>query len=90
MPARMIADKTVRYILFASAIIAIVIVLAIGFFIFRESIQAWSEIGITEILLKTVWRPGQDQYGILAMIVGSVSVTFGAILLGVPLALSIY
>lgn len=87
MPARMIADKTVRYILFASAIIAIVIVLAIGFFIFRESIQAWSEIGITEILLKTVWRPGQDQYGILAMIVGSVSVTFGAILLGVPLAL---
>ena len=87
MPARMIADKTVRYFLFASAIIAIVIVLAIGFFIFRESIQAWSEIGITEILLKTVWRPGQDQYGILAMIVGSVSVTFGAILLGVPLAL---
>ncbi len=87
MPARMIADKTVRYFLFASAIIAIVIVLAIGFFIFRESIQAWSEIGITEILLKTVWRPGQDQYGILAMIVGSVSVTFGVILLGVPLAL---
>lgn len=87
MSARMIADKTVKYILFVSAIISIIIVLAIGFFIFRESIQAWKEIGVSEMLLRTVWRPGQDQYGILAMIVGSVSVTFGAILLGVPLAL---
>jgi len=83
----MIADKSVKNILFASAIIAIIIVLAIGFFIFRESLQAWSEIGIGEILFKSVWRPGQDQYGILAMIVGSVAVTFGAVLLGVPLAL---
>ena len=58
MSARMIADKTVKYILFASAIISIIIVLAIGFFIFRESIEAWSEIGVNEILLKTVWRPG--------------------------------
>jgi len=87
MSARMIADKSVKNILFASAIIAIIIVLAIGFFIFRESLQAWSEIGIGEILFKSVWRPGQDQYGILAMIVGSVAVTFGAVLLGVPLAL---
>lgn len=87
MSTRMIADKAVKYILFASAIISIIIVLAIGFFIFRESIQAWREIGVGEMLLKTVWRPGQDQYGILAMIVGSISVTFGAIILGVPLAL---
>lgn len=87
MSTRMIADKAVKYILFASAIISIIIVLAIGFFIFRESIQAWREIGLGEMLLKTIWRPGQDQYGILAMIVGSISVTFGAIILGVPLAL---
>ncbi len=87
MSARMVADKTVKYVLFASAIISIIIVLAIGFFIFRESIEAWTELGVGEILFGTVWRPGQDQFGILAMIVGSVSVTFGAILLGVPLAL---
>jgi len=83
----MIADKTVKIVLFTSAIISIIIVLAIGFFIFRESIEAWSEIGVGEMLLKSIWRPGQDQYGILAMVIGSVSVTFGAILLGVPLAI---
>ena len=87
MSARMIADKTVKYLLFACAVISIIIVLAIGFFIFRESIEAWRELGVVEILFGTIWRPGQDQFGILAMIVGSVSVTFGAILLGVPLAL---
>ncbi len=87
MSARMIADKTVKYLLFACAVISIIIVLAIGFFIFRESIEAWRELGVGEILFGTIWRPGQDQFGILAMIVGSVSVTFGAILLGVPLAI---
>lgn len=84
---RMIADQTVKYILFISAILSIIIVLAIAYFIFRESIQAWKEIGFTNIILKSVWRPGQDQYGILAMIVGSIAVTIGAIVLGVPLAL---
>lgn len=87
MSARMIADKTVKYLLFACAVISIIIVLAIGFFIFRESMEAWRELGVVEILFGTIWRPGQDQFGILAMIVGSVSVTFGAILLGVPLAI---
>ncbi len=87
MSVRMIADKTVKIVLFTSAIISIIVVLAIGFFIFRESIEAWTKLGVGEILFGAVWRPGQDQYGILAMIIGSVSVTFGAILLGVPLAL---
>ena len=84
---RMIVDKLVRYILFVSAILSIVIVLAIAFFILKESRLAWSEIGVGKVLFGRVWRPGQDLYGVLAMFVGSVSVTFGAILIGVPLAL---
>lgn len=87
MSGRMVADKTVKYILFISAFLSIVIVLAIAYFIFRESIQAWTEIGFSDILFNKVWRPGQDQYGILAMVIGSIAVTFGAIVLGVPLAL---
>jgi len=86
MSGRMVMDKTVKFVLFVSAILSIIIVLAIGFFIFRESLEAWTQIGFTDILLRQVWRPGQDQFGILAMIVGSVAVTFGAIILGVPLA----
>jgi phosphate transport system permease protein len=87
MQGRMLTEKVVKYVLLVSALLSIIIVFAIGFFIFRASLKAWNTIGFTDLLFKTVWRPGQDQYGILAMVVGSVSVTFGAIVIGVPLAL---
>lgn len=87
MQGRMLTQKVVKYVLLVSALLSIIIVFAIGFFIFRASLKAWNTIGFTDLLFKTVWRPGQDQYGILAMVVGSVSVTFGAIVIGVPLAL---
>ncbi|MGV8050124.1 MAG: phosphate ABC transporter permease subunit PstC [Anaerolineaceae bacterium] len=80
-------NKGVRSLLFICAMISIVIVFLIFIFIFRESIPALKAVGLKSILLETVWRPGQDQYGILAMIVGSISVTTLAIILGVPLAL---
>lgn len=59
----------------------------IGIFTFREAIPAFRDIGIIKLLTGTVWRPGQGQYGILAMIAGSGLVTLGAVVIGVPLAL---
>ena len=66
---------------------SILIVLMIGIFTFREAIPAFRDIGIIKLLTGTVWRPGQGQYGILAMIAGSGLVTLGAVVIGVPLAL---
>lgn len=86
MRVRFAIDRGVRYLLFFSATVSIVIVLLIGLFILREGWPAFQKIGLDEFLLGRVWRPGQDQYGILAMIVGSVLVTLGAVVLGVPLA----
>ena len=45
------------------------------------------EIGFADFLLGTEWRPGNDIYGIFPMIVGSIYVTAGAILIGVPIGL---
>jgi phosphate transport system permease protein len=39
------------------------------------------------MLTGTVWRPQQDQLGILSMIAGSILVTLGSVILGVPLAM---
>ncbi len=66
---------------------SILIVVMIGIFTFREAIPAFKDIGIIKLLTGTVWRPGQGQYGILAMIAGSGLVTLGAVVIGVPLAL---
>ncbi len=80
-------DRGIRYLLLIAALTSIVIVFMIGLFILSEGLQAFQEIGVGKMLFGTVWRPGQEQYGIFAMIAGSVLVTFGAIVLGVPLAL---
>ena len=39
------------------------------------------------LLFGTEWRPTNDKFGILPMIVASIYVTAGAILIGVPIAL---
>ena len=42
------------------------------------------EIGVFNFLFGTTWRPANDLYGILPMIVGSIYVTAGALVIGVP------
>lgn len=76
-----------KYVLLVSALTSITIVLMIGIFTLKEGMPAFREIGLGDLLTRTTWRPGQEQYGILAMIVGSGLVTVGAVVLGVPLAL---
>ena len=87
MQATYVVDRGIRYLLLASALISIVIVFLIFYFTFQEAVPAFQEIGLVRLLTGTVWRPGQEQYGVLAMILGSIAVTIGAIVLGVPLAL---
>jgi phosphate transport system permease protein len=82
---RYAVDRGVRYLLFVSALVSTFIVFLIFLFTLREGLPAFREIGVIDFLTGSVWRPGQEQYGILAMILGSVFVTIGAIVLGVPL-----
>lgn len=70
---------------FVCAFASIVILGAIAVFIFKEGLPAFQQVGIIDFLFGTEWRPGQDQYGILPMVVGSLAVTAGAMLLSIPL-----
>jgi phosphate transport system permease protein len=87
METRYVVDRGVRYLLLFSALLSILIVFLIGLFTLKEALPALREIGLTNLLEGTTWRPNQDQFGILGMIVSSILVTVGAIILGVPLAL---
>ncbi len=84
---RKIVDQATRYVLFSSALASVFIVFLILIFTLREALPAFREIGLIPILTGTVWRPQQDQLGILSMIAGSVLVTLGSVALGVPLAM---
>ena len=89
---REFVDNAIRYVLLGTALSCIVIVFLIFLFTMEESLLAVEEIGIGDMLIGTIWRPGSiigtedAQYGLLPMILGSILATFGAIILGVPLS----
>lgn len=87
MPIKYLIDRSVRYLLLLSALTSIFIVFLIILFTLREGLPALREIGLSSLLTGRVWRPGREEFGLLAMIAGSVLVTIGAMILGVPLAL---
>ncbi len=66
---------------------SIVSVACICIFLFGGGVGAIFEIGPLEFLLGTVWKPSNNQFGILPMITGSIFVTIGAILIGVPIGI---
>ena len=80
-------EQIMRMLFLAAACASIAAVALICAFLFANSIPAFVEIGPLNFLLGTVWRPGNDLYGIFPMIMGSLYVTAGALLLGVPIAL---
>ena len=71
----------------AAAGISILAVALICVFLFANGVPAIAQIGLPEFLFDTTWRPANDVYGIFPMIVGSIYVTAGAIVVGVPTGL---
>ena len=82
-----IREKGMALVFLLAALVSILCVGLICIFLFANGIPAIREIGVPEFLLGRTWKPGNDIYGIFPMIVGSVYVTGGALLLGVPMAL---
>lgn len=88
MLSRYFTDKAAGYLVFASAVLSFVILIAIIIFIVKEGSPMFGEVSVTEFLFGDTWRPSNGEYGILAMILGSVAVTFGALLIAVPLGIA--
>ena len=82
-----IREKGMALVFLFAALVSILCVGLICVFLFANGIPAIREIGVPEFLLGRTWKPGNDIYGIFPMIIGSVYVTGGALLLGVPIAL---
>ncbi len=82
-------EKGMQALFFVSALTSVLAVALICVFLFANGIPAISEAGIFKFLLGTQWKPTDAvaEYGILPMILGSIYVTAGAIVAGVPLGL---
>ena len=76
-----------KLLFFLTALVSIAAVILICIFLFASGIPAIKEIGVFKFLLGTSWKPANNLYGILPMIVGSFYVTAGALIIGVPIGI---
>ena len=83
MKSKNIAEKAMEILFFICACVSVLCVALICIFLFANGMPA--KIGVGNFLLGDIWKPGSNQYGIFAFIVGSIYVTAGAILIGVPI-----
>lgn len=85
MKSKNIAEKAMEILFFICACVSVLCVALICIFLFANGMPAIGKIGVGNFLLGDIWKPGSNQYGIFAFIVGSIYVTAGAILIGVPI-----
>ena len=80
-------ETGMKIIFLIAACVSVFAVALICVFLFANGIPAMQEIGFGNFLLGETWKPGSEMFGILPFILGSIYVTAGAIVLGVPIAI---
>lgn len=84
---RNIKEQLMKYCFLICACVSVAAVAAICLFMFVNGIPAMGKIGVFKFLLGTEWSPSKGVYGILPMIIGSIYVTAGAAVVGVPIGI---
>lgn len=82
-----VKEGLARGLFIVAAAVSILAVVLICVFLFVNGVPAMAQIGLPDFLFGTTWRPGNDIYGIFPMIIGSIYVTAGAMIVGVPIGL---
>jgi phosphate transport system permease protein len=88
---RRIREKSISTFFLLNGLIAIVILLGIFLLLFVEAFPAIQTIGFMEFFSSSNWNPTsmeRESYGILSMIVSTLMVTFGALLIAVPIGIA--
>ena len=83
-----ISEKGIRRILTATAFSAIAALTLIVIFILMEGLPFIFRAGLNNFLFSSEWDPQSQKFGILPMVAGSLWVTLGAVIVGVPLGIS--
>lgn len=77
----------IKSILLITALFSVFIIFVIMAFIFVEGWPAFTDYGFFKFLFGLKWDPNNNVFGVFPMIVGSLCVTFFALILAVPLSL---
>lgn len=80
-------EKAMKIVFLLTASFSILAVALICVFLFANGNTGNQRNRIAGFLLGTKWKPGNNLYGIFPMILGSIYVTAGAIVVGVPIGI---
>jgi phosphate transport system permease protein len=81
-------EKLIRLSLLTIAFSAVSILLVITVFIFHEGTPIMFRYGLKSFLFGLHWYPLEKSFGLLPMIIGSLFVTGGALIIGIPFGLA--
>ena len=82
-----INENVMKFVFLAAASTSVLAVALICIFLFANGIPAMAKIGLPDFLFGMKWKPSNGLYGIFPFILGSIYVTAGAILVGVPVGI---
>jgi len=80
-------EKLAGRIFFLLALSSLSVLALITIFIFVKGSPIIREVGVKNFIFGMKWAPSQKQFGIFPMIIGSVTVTIGAAIIGVPVGI---
>jgi len=81
-------ERLIRLSLLMIALSAVSILLVITVYIFSEGTPIMFKYGLKKFLFGLDWFPLEKSFGLLPMIIGSLFVTGGALVIGIPLGLA--
>ena len=81
-----VKEKGMKMVFLIAACTSVLAVLLICIFLFANGLPTIAQIGPLKFLFGQEWKPSNNKFGILPMIVASIYVTGGAILVGVLIA----
>ncbi|MFL5802458.1 MAG: phosphate ABC transporter permease subunit PstC [Roseiflexaceae bacterium] len=84
-------ERAIGGTLLVAALGALLALGLITYFVFQAGVPLIAEVGLWPFLTGTTWNPTAKppQFGLLPMIVGSLWLTFGSLVIGVPLGLAV-
>ena len=80
-------DKISGWVFLALALSSISTLALITVFILVQGAPIIAEVGVLKFVFGMSWAPSKGEFGIFPMIIGSVSVTVGAAIFGIPIAI---
>ena len=82
-----VKEKIMEAVFMLCACVSILSVALICIFLFANGIPAMTKIGFFDFIFGQKWKPSNEVFGIFPMIIGSIYITAGAVVIGVPIGI---